>query len=209
MRRRSPNQLWTLRFMGVDTPRDDALIVQATIANYDVARLFMDTGRQINILFKYAFNQMQVNLVELQPMTTTLFGIIKHEVQPVGQISLPLSLREEPLKQTQGTVFIVVDVSSSYNDILGRLVMSSFQAVVTTYHQKVKFHVHDQIRKVMGDQTTMRKCYIEMVPSDLRKVPRSQHHNQGRTEVQTLQEVLVSRPMEEKETVSSSPRVIM
>lgn len=37
---------------GVTIPHDDALVVQATITNYKVARVFVDLGSSVNILFK-------------------------------------------------------------------------------------------------------------------------------------------------------------
>lgn len=46
-------------------PHDDALVVQATIANYEVAQVFVDSGSSVNILFKEAFDRMQVNSAEL------------------------------------------------------------------------------------------------------------------------------------------------
>lgn len=41
----------------VVAPHIDALVVQATIANY-VTRVFIDSGSSINILFMDAFNHM-------------------------------------------------------------------------------------------------------------------------------------------------------
>ncbi|XP_074560828.1 uncharacterized protein LOC141817025 [Curcuma longa] len=43
---------------GVDTPHDDTLVIRATIANYDVARVFVDTGSSVNVLYKEAFDRM-------------------------------------------------------------------------------------------------------------------------------------------------------
>ncbi|XP_073047640.1 uncharacterized protein [Primulina eburnea] len=37
---------------GVMAPHNDALLVTLTIANYDVARIFVDTGSSVNVLFK-------------------------------------------------------------------------------------------------------------------------------------------------------------
>lgn len=39
-------------------PHTDALVIQATIANYLVARVFMDMSSSVNIIFKEAFDQM-------------------------------------------------------------------------------------------------------------------------------------------------------
>ncbi|XP_074588641.1 uncharacterized protein LOC141844506 [Curcuma longa] len=85
---------------GVEVPHDDALVVHATIANYDIARVFVDTGSSVNIIFKKAFVQMQIDEADLAPMATSLFGFTGNEVRPLGQITLAISLGEEPLKRT-------------------------------------------------------------------------------------------------------------
>ncbi|XP_073049399.1 uncharacterized protein [Primulina eburnea] len=44
---------------GVVTPHNDALVVTATIVNYDVARIFIDNGSSVNVLFKSKLDQMK------------------------------------------------------------------------------------------------------------------------------------------------------
>ena len=43
---------------GVEIPHDDVLIIKAVIANYAIARTFIDTGSSVNIIFKKAFDQL-------------------------------------------------------------------------------------------------------------------------------------------------------
>ncbi|XP_074592498.1 uncharacterized protein LOC141848373 [Curcuma longa] len=105
---------------GVETPHDDALVIRATIANYNIVRIFVDTGSSVNIIFKAAFTQMQIDMAELQPMATSLFGFTGNEVQPLGQITLAISLGEEPQRRTRRVPFVIVDAPSAYNVILGR-----------------------------------------------------------------------------------------
>ncbi|XP_074575273.1 uncharacterized protein LOC141831769 [Curcuma longa] len=185
---------------GVFTPHDDVLVIQTTIANYDVARVFVDTGSSVNVLYKDAFDQMQIDREELRPMATSLFGFSGHEVRPLGQIQLPLSLGEEPLRRTRITLFTVVDAPSSYNVILGRPALSSFSAVVYTFHQKLKFPVHNQIGSASGDQNVARKCNIDMVQTDIRKVRRKHATDAG-----SVMEVSAASPLQEKVRVSIVP----
>lgn len=119
-----------LENLGINTgkregPNDYALVIRATIANYHVSQIFVDTESSVNVLFKDTFEQMQIDLAELKPMNTSIFRFEGHEVQPLGQISLPISIGEEPTRRTRTTTFTVVDTSSSYNVILGRLALSS------------------------------------------------------------------------------------
>lgn len=80
---------------------DDTLVIHTTVANYNVARIFVDIRSLVNIIFKRAFDQMQIDEAELEPMTTSLFEFTGHEVQPLDQISLIIYLGEEPLRRTR------------------------------------------------------------------------------------------------------------
>ncbi|XP_042419202.1 uncharacterized protein LOC122007400 [Zingiber officinale] len=93
-------------------------------------------------------------------METPLYGFTGNEVLSIGQARLVISLGEEPLRRTQTTNFIVVDAPSAYNVILGRPTLNEFQTVVSTYCQKMKFPVDDQMGKVKGDQLAARRCYV-------------------------------------------------
>ncbi|XP_042386820.1 uncharacterized protein LOC121978556 [Zingiber officinale] len=69
---------------GLELPYDDALIIKAIIANSRVARVLVDTGSSVNILFRTAFEEMQIDAVELQPVATSLYGFTGNEVKPMG-----------------------------------------------------------------------------------------------------------------------------
>ncbi|XP_073128842.1 uncharacterized protein [Henckelia pumila] len=98
----------------VVVPHNDTLLVTLTIANYDVARIFVDTG------------------FELDPITTELYGFIGHALQSLGQIVLPLSLGNGEHRVTKMACFTVVDAPSSFNGILGHPVLSDFRAMAST-----------------------------------------------------------------------------
>ncbi|XP_075474704.1 uncharacterized protein LOC142505554 [Primulina tabacum] len=51
---------------GIVAPHNDALVVTATVANYDVARIFIDNGSSVNILFKSTLDQMKVEGFEFE-----------------------------------------------------------------------------------------------------------------------------------------------
>ncbi|XP_042426044.1 uncharacterized protein LOC122013897 [Zingiber officinale] len=160
---------------GIEVPHDDTLIIRAVIANYTIHRIFIDTGSSVSIIFKKTFDQLQIDRAELLPMTTPLYGFTGNEVQPISQIKVAISLGEEPLRRTRTTTFIVIDVSSSYNVILGRPALNEFRAVVSTFCQKIKFPVEDQVGEVKGDQLAARRCYVVMVKAEgksARKAPR-------------------------------------
>ncbi|KAK2998712.1 hypothetical protein RJ639_022649 [Escallonia herrerae] len=52
------------------------------------------------------------------------------------------------------------EVPSAYNAILGRPALNQLQAMVSTYHLKMKFPIENEIGEVKGDQPTARQCYV-------------------------------------------------
>ncbi|XP_075515586.1 uncharacterized protein LOC142550233 [Primulina tabacum] len=104
------------------------------------------------------------------------------------------------------TVFSVVDTPSSYNIILGRPALNEMRAVVSTYHQKIKFSVRGRVGEVRGDQPSSRRCYGETVRVDQKRVRRE---DKGK-KVSQAEEVAKEREVhfvaeEEQEAVEVEP----
>ncbi|XP_073290904.1 uncharacterized protein [Primulina huaijiensis] len=161
---------------GVVTPHNDALVVTATIANYDVARIFIDNGSSVNVLFKSTLDQMKVEGFEFEPVSTPLYGFAEHAILPLGQMFIPLSLGHEPLRITKMMTFTVVDTPSAYNGILGRPALKDFRAVASIYHQKLKFPVGKGVGVLCGDQKVARRCYERIVKEEEK---RGREHSHG------------------------------
>ncbi|XP_075497452.1 uncharacterized protein LOC142534465 [Primulina tabacum] len=143
---------------GIVHAHNDALVVTATIANYDVVRIFIDNGSSVNILFKRTMDQMKVEGFEFELVSTPLYGFAGQVIQPLGQIVLPLSVGSDPQRITMMITFAVVDTPSLYNRILGRPVIKDFGSVASTCHQKLKFPVRKVVGVLCGDQEVARRC---------------------------------------------------
>ncbi|KAL0319723.1 UNVERIFIED_CONTAM: hypothetical protein Sradi_5233800 [Sesamum radiatum] len=124
---------------GLKTSYNDALIITALLANYEIGRIFIDSGNSTDILFEEAYDHMQLGDISLEKVNTSLYGFAGEVVHPRGMISLPLTLGTGVARRTCMLKFLVVDVPSAYNVILGRPTLNAFQAVISTYHIKIKF----------------------------------------------------------------------
>ena len=87
-------------------------------------------------------------------------------MQPVGTITLPIVVGAYPQQIAKEVNFLVVDCSSSYNAIIGRPTLNSWEAVTSTYHLFVKFPTDYGIRQVQGDQLIVREYYLAMLAMD-------------------------------------------
>ena len=70
------------------------------------------------------------------------------KVQPVGTITIPVEVGTCPQQITKELNFLVVDCSSSYNAIIGRLTLNSWKAVTSTYHLSIKFPIEYGVGQV-------------------------------------------------------------
>ncbi|KAJ4717115.1 Gag-pol polymerase [Melia azedarach] len=132
-------------------PRDDAMVTTMKIASKDVARILIDTGISVDILFKKAFNKLGLNSVRMQQVTTPLNGFTRDQLMLCGSITLPVAIGEDPAQLITMVDFVVVDHPSSYNVILGRPFLMATKRVVSTYLLKLKFPIDNQVKVVKRD----------------------------------------------------------
>ncbi|GFZ03434.1 hypothetical protein Acr_16g0000580 [Actinidia rufa] len=92
---------------GLHLPHDDALVVSAIIANFNVQRILINNGSSADILFISAFERMKIGLDKLHPFHTPLIGFGGNTTHPLGWINLPITLGTEPHQTTVWQDFIV------------------------------------------------------------------------------------------------------
>ncbi|KAL0302300.1 UNVERIFIED_CONTAM: hypothetical protein Scaly_2565900 [Sesamum calycinum] len=126
--------------LGSKTHHNDALVITALLANYEVGRIFIDFGTSTNIIFGEAYDQMQLGDIPLVKVNTSLYGFAHPR-----------------------------DVSSTYNAVLGKSTLNASQAIISTYHMKIKFPAPGGVGEVQGDPLQSRKCYIEAVHKGQKK----------------------------------------
>ncbi|GFZ00594.1 hypothetical protein Acr_14g0002290 [Actinidia rufa] len=159
---------------GLHLPHDDALVVSAVIANFNVQRILIDNGSSADILFISAFERMKIGLDKLHPFHTPLIGFGGNTTHPLGWINLPITLGTEPHQTTVWQDFIVVDCPSPYNAILGRPTLGGIKAITSTYHLNVKFPTPTGIGEIKGDQKVARQCFISAMKVETSSNPSAQ-----------------------------------
>ena len=55
--------------------------------------------------------------------------------------------------------FLIVDIPSSYNILLGRPSLIAIRAISFAYHMIIKFPTANEVGMIRGDQRVARKCY--------------------------------------------------
>ncbi|GFY97532.1 hypothetical protein Acr_12g0000730 [Actinidia rufa] len=159
---------------GLHLPHDDALVVSAVIANFNVQRILIDNGSSADILFISAFERMKIGLDKLPPFHTPLIGFGGNTTHPLGWINLPITLGTETHQITVWQDFIVVDCPSPYNAILGRPTLGGIKTITSTYHLKLKFPTPMGIGEIKGDQKVARQCFISAMKVETSSIPSAQ-----------------------------------
>ncbi|KAK3018121.1 hypothetical protein RJ639_004580 [Escallonia herrerae] len=144
----------------VKTRHDDPLVITIKAGNFDVKHVLVDNGSSVEVLFYYAFKKMNISTVRLRKMDTLLYGFYNLPVVVEGIIALPVAIGTPPTQANFMLDFMVVKVPSAYNAILGRPPLNQLQALVLTYHLKMKFLTEHGIGEVKGEQTTAPQCYM-------------------------------------------------
>ncbi|KAL0303534.1 UNVERIFIED_CONTAM: Gag-Pol polyprotein [Sesamum radiatum] len=139
--------------------QDDPMVIKLDIANFSVHKVLIDNGSLADIVFWDVIKRMGLESAQLQPVHTPLVGFGGSEVASMGTITLPVSMGEEPKRKTLMIKFLVVDTPFTYNVILGQPGLNAFKAVVSTYHQKMKFSTKNGVGEVICDRKKARRCY--------------------------------------------------
>ena len=124
----------------VITPHYDALVLTLCINNFNVHKVFVDSGTAADLLHFLAFWQMKVPLDRLSSDGKVLSRFNGATTLTVGDIVL--SVKAGPV--TQQVLFSVVEDLGQYNAILGRAWLHAMKAIPSTYHQT--YQLSDSIR---------------------------------------------------------------
>ncbi|XP_022876946.1 uncharacterized protein LOC111395176 [Olea europaea var. sylvestris] len=148
---------------GITYPHDNALVISAVVANFEVKRILVDNGSVANILSQEAFAKMGISPKQLKAVKTPLQGFGNGVIILEGIVELPLTLGSGNTQVTEITPFQVVNTPMAYNIILGRPLLNKIQAIVSTLHLAMKFPTGHGIGVVREDQTAARQCYVTSI----------------------------------------------
>lgn len=141
-------------------------MVEPTIQNITVARVLVDGGSLINLLFTNTLDAMGIPRSELTPSDQPFHGIIlESSSKPLGKITLPVTFGQADVRTEQIT-FDVAKFNTTYNAILGRTALAKFMAASHYAYQLLKMPGPKGIITVQGNAKLAVQCdkrSLEMV----------------------------------------------
>ncbi|WVZ07299.1 hypothetical protein V8G54_020645 [Vigna mungo] len=143
-----------------DSNQDDPMVITAVIARYSVGNVLIDQGSSANILYWKMFQQMDIQDGTIMPFHEQILGFAGERVDTRGYVDLKVSLGVDRGAKEIKVWFLLVDVDTSYNVLLGRPCLNAFGAIVSTPHLTLKYPADDgKIWTVKADQKVARECY--------------------------------------------------
>ncbi|KAJ0868095.1 putative nucleotidyltransferase, Ribonuclease H [Helianthus annuus] len=121
-------------------PLSNPLVVEATVGTLQTSRAYIDTGAATEIMFEKFFNRLSnEERSRLQPSGTSKKGIADIPLKPLGQLTLNVHFSEGHKERVQPLTFVVINIPSNYDVIIGRPGQYAFYMVVSVSHGTVKF----------------------------------------------------------------------
>ncbi|VFQ68756.1 unnamed protein product [Cuscuta campestris] len=142
---------------------NDPLVITMDINGVDVARVLVDTGSSVNILYLETFQKLRLCRTQLEPLKSPLSGFTGDTVEAEGSIVLPVELGSGEKTVWKKMRFIVVDIKCVHNAILGRPGINKVGAVISMPHLCMKFHTPGGVGEVKGYQRNARESYARAV----------------------------------------------
>ncbi|XP_072090622.1 uncharacterized protein [Arachis hypogaea] len=152
----------TISFTKEDAQRvtpgyNDPVVITMILANANLHRILVDQGSSVDILFKSTFDKFGLEEKELKAYMDNLFGLGDTPIQPLDFILLHMTFGKDMKSRTLSINYIIVDVASAYNALIGQITLNRLVAIVSTLHLCMKFSTAEGITTVKGDKKLARK----------------------------------------------------
>jgi hypothetical protein len=145
-------------------PHADAMVINYSVAGWDLHKVLVDNGSQADIIFLHAFDRMGISHNLLKPSDNPLYGFGVKGTFPVGKIELPLSFGVAPNARSEQVTFDIVDMVYPYNAIMGRCSINKFEATIHGLYLCMKIPSPQGIITVYGNQQAVHNIERDFVP---------------------------------------------
>jgi hypothetical protein len=145
-------------------PHIDAIVINCSVAGWDLHKVLVDNGSQADIIFLHAFDRVGISHSLLKPSDNPLYGFGGKGTFPVGKIELPLSFGVAPNARSEQVTFDIVDMVYPYNAIMGRDSINKFEAAIHGLYLCMKIPGPQGAITVYGNQQATRNIERDFIP---------------------------------------------
>ncbi|GMH25727.1 hypothetical protein Nepgr_027570 [Nepenthes gracilis] len=167
-------------------PLVSALISDGSV-DYQMKRVFIDNESSRDFLYLGAFFKLGLKRRQLKSAEGQLYGLDNESVLIQGTIRLEVTLGMYPRMTSRTLTFLVVNLPSVYNVILGRPCLTTFGPLLSIPHLKIKFSMPYGVGEILGDQVTGRTCYMSQIAPNNRTITMGELDHRDETTLQQAQ----------------------
>jgi len=115
------------------------MVITVELDNYTVKKVLIDQGSSVDILYWTTYQKLQLPTNAMIPYDEPIYGFSGEKVSTCGYIDLHTVFRDGTQTKTIPIRFLVVDVPTSYNVLLGQPSLNTLGVVVSMPHLAMKF----------------------------------------------------------------------
>ena len=139
-------------------------MVNPVISQIRLARVLIDGGSALNIIFAKTLEDMGFDMTKLVPSDQAFYGIILGAGStPVGTVTLPVTFGTRENYRTESIIFEVAPFETSYHAILGRPALAKFMAIPNHMYLLLKMPAPNGVLSIRGDIQTSHSCETENI----------------------------------------------
>nr|GMC77908.1 uncharacterized protein LOC109157228 [Ipomoea batatas] len=144
------------------TPHRDDILIAMDINGATVRRVFVDTRSSVYIMYLETFAKLGLAKENLHQVMTQLAGLTRDIIEPEGCITLPVEFGEYPRVREINMEFVVVNLRSTHNIILGRPSLEYLEAISDreTRFASVNYHGENQRERDING-ATVRRVFVD------------------------------------------------
>jgi hypothetical protein len=140
------------------------MVINCSVAGWDLHKVLVDNGSQADIIFLHSFDRMGISHSLLKPSDNRLYGFGGKGTFPVGKIELPLSFGVAPNARSEQVTFDIFDMVYPYNAIMGRGSINKFEAAIHGLYLCMKIPGPQGAITVYGNQQVVRNIERDFIP---------------------------------------------
>jgi hypothetical protein len=138
------------------------LVVDPIVNNARLAKVLMDGGSGLNIMYAETIDAMGIDRFQLRPSGAPFHGIMPGKrAIPLGQIDLPVTFGDPSNFRKETLTFKVVGFCGTYHAVLGRPCYALFMAIPNYTYRKIKMPGPNGVITVSSTFQHAYECDVE------------------------------------------------
>ena len=140
------------------------LVVNSVIHQIRLARVLIDGGGTLNIIFAKTLEDMGFDMTKLVPLDKAFYDIITSAGSTsVGKVTLPVTFGTRDNYRTESIIFEVAPFETSYHAIHGRQALAKFMAIPNHTYLLLKMLAPNGVLSICNDIQMSHSCETENI----------------------------------------------